>query len=89
MFPDMQADDSGSHHRKTWRVLAPSVNRGVGTLNGELHQVFNVSAVYFVTEGFIEDSMAVEMQLHLLLRRLRRRQRRRCREHYLPEMSLH
>ena len=51
----MKRDDRRRHHRKLRVLLGHLVNRSIGALNGELHQVFDVSAVGLVTKRFIEN----------------------------------
>jgi hypothetical protein len=50
----MKRDDRRRHHRKLRVLLGHLVNRSVGPLNRQLHQVFDVSAVGLMTKRFIE-----------------------------------
>jgi hypothetical protein len=51
----MERHDRGGHHRELRVILGHLVDRGVGPLDGELHQVFNVGAVFLMTKSFIKN----------------------------------
>jgi hypothetical protein len=42
---EVQRDDGGGHHRKARILSCHLMDRAVGPLNGQLHQIFNVFAV--------------------------------------------
>ena len=50
----MKRDDRRRHHRKLRVLLGHLMDRGVGALNRELHQVFDVSAVDLMTKRLVE-----------------------------------
>ena len=55
----MKCDDGRGHHRKLCVILGHLVNGGVGALDGELHQIFDVGAVDLVAKASSRTSIAV------------------------------
>src|SRR6185295_8520561 len=51
---DMQSDNGRGHHGEPRVLLGHLMNRSIGALNRELHQVFDISIFDPMTKGFIE-----------------------------------
>jgi hypothetical protein len=52
---EIERDDRRSHVGEPGMLARHLVNGGIGALNRELHQVFDVGTIQLMAKGFVED----------------------------------